>query len=64
MLSRIVPTIRRGHKLSSYCTTVIVCIRRLLDIVASLKKYTALLLYMSDEVTMLLYWYMIIESEY
>ena len=36
ILSRVGPTIRRGYRLVSYCTTVVVCIPRLLAAVVSL----------------------------
>ena len=38
ILSRVVPTIRRGHRFVSYCSTVVVCISPLLAVVVSLKK--------------------------
>ena len=43
----------------SYCTTVFMCIPRLLGVVASLKCFAAPLLYMSDKKSTVLYWYMI-----
>ena len=58
LLSRVAvgPTIRRGQRfvLVSYCTTVVVCIPRLLAVVVSLKKSAAPppppVLYMSDKI--------------
>ena len=40
-LSRVGPAIRRGHRFVSYCTTVVVCIPRLLAVVISLNNYVA-----------------------
>ena len=51
MLSRIVPTIRRGHRFVSYSTTVVVCIPRALSVAVSLKNDTAPLLNMSHKQT-------------
>ena len=41
ILSRVGPTIRRGHRFVPYCTTVVVCILRLLAVLVSLKHYSA-----------------------
>ena len=50
ILSRVGPTIRRGHRLISYCTIVVVCIPRLLAVVVSVKAYATLpVLCMSDD---------------
>ena len=49
ILSRVGPTIRRGHRFASYSTTVVVCIPRLLDVVVSLKHYAVPLLHMSHK---------------
>ena len=49
ILSRVGPTIRRGHRFVSYFTTVFMCIPGLLAVPVSLKKCAAPLLYMSDK---------------
>ena len=57
--SRVGPTIRRGHRYVSCCTTVVVCMSKLIAVV-NLKIYGApLLLYMSDKTSILCLWYMI-----
>ena len=50
MLSRVGPTIHRGHRFVSYCTTVVVFFPRLLAVAVSQKKNAAPpQLYMSDK---------------
>ena len=49
ILSRVGPTIRRGHRFVSYYATMFVCIPTLLDLFVNLKQIAATLLYMSDK---------------
>ena len=41
ILPHVVPTIRRGHRFVSSCTTVVMCNPRLLAVVVNLNNYAA-----------------------